>query len=166
MLAIGFILYVDGHGMHLSSNALDRFLQSMKDTEIYKVNYLFDEIISHFMWNGGVFLISIGLIILAYKLPFKSLSKANLVLLFLGGAAYGFTYTLNGIEGQTVVFTFPAAFVGSLLALYLYIKGRKEGSHNPCHLFFFIAYFISIVLFFYWGISHPGFPEFSELGWI
>lgn len=166
VLAVGFLLYVDGHGLHLSANSIARLLQDMKESELFRATYLFDEIISHFMWDSGVFLISSGLIILAYKLPFKFLSKANLTLLYLGAAFYGFTFTVSGIEGQTVVFTFPASCLGFFLALFLLLRGRKENLQNPILFFFSSAYLLSILLFTYWGITRSGFPQFSELGWI
>ena len=166
ILAFAFLLYVDGHGLHLSSNSIARLLQNMKDTELYKATYLFDEVISHFMWHSGIFLISISLIILAYKLPLKSLSNSNIVLLSIGAALYGFNFSVDGIEGQTVIFTFPAAGFGFLLAFYLYLRRKKEGSQNPFLLFYLIAYSLSMLLFAYWGISHSGFPQFSELYWI
>jgi len=164
-LAIGAILYIDGHGLHLSANSISRLLQGMKGSELYKANYLFDEVISHFMWDSGIFLISIGLVLLASKISLNSLNLKSAVFVSLGAAFYGFTYTVNGIEGQTVIFTFPAAGVGFLLAIILYLKRQKK-SPNPFLLFFIAGYFLSLVLFAYWGISRSGFPEFSELGWI
>ncbi len=166
ILFIGFILYIDGHGLHLSANSIARLLQNMEETEIYRAAYLFDEIISHLMWDGGVFLISSGFMILVIKLPFRPLSRSHLVLLFFGAAFYGFTFTVNGIEGQTVIFTFPAAFAGFLFSLVLYLKGRKQGLENPFLFFFASAYLLSVLLFSYWGITRSGFPQFSELGWI
>ncbi len=166
ILFIALILYIDGHGLHLSANSIARLLKSMKDTEIYRANYLFDEIISHFMWDAGVFMISIGFMILVIKLPFRSLSRSNLVLLFFGAAFYGFTFTVTGIEGQTVIFTFPAAFGGFFFSLVLYLKGRKQGLENPFLFFFASAYLLSVLLFAYWGITRSGFPQFSELNWI
>jgi len=166
VLAVGILLYVDGHGLHLSANSIARLLQDMKGSELFKAVYLFDEIISHFMWDAGVFLISISLMIVALGLPAGSLSRVNLIFVLIGAAIYGFNFTVNGIEGQTVIFTFPGAFAGCLLSSVLYLRGRKQGYHNPFHLFFSIAYFVSSALFAYWGISHSGFPQFSELGWI
>ena len=166
ILAAGFISYINGHGLHLSANAIARLFQEMKGTEIYKATYLFDEVISHFMWDGGVFLISLGLIILAFKLPFQHLSGRNLVFLLVGAACYGFTFTVDGIEGQTVIFTLPAAFLGCLLSLALYLKGHRKGFKNPFFIFFALSYLISLILFAYWGLTYSGFPQFSELGWI
>jgi len=165
-LALGFLLYVDGHGLHLSSNAVARFLQSMEGSELYKANYLFDEIISHSIWDAGVFLISVGFILLSNNLTFNSLSRRNIAFLSLGAVFYGFTFTVNGIEGQTVVFTFPAAGLGFLIAFLLYSRKQTKGNRDPLLLFFLISYFLSIILFSVWGISHSGFPQFSELGWI
>jgi hypothetical protein len=166
ILGFGFLLYVEGHGLHLSSNSIARIVQNMKGSELFNATYLFDEIISHYMWDTGVFLISIGLIFIALRLPFYSLSKSNLFLVSIGAIFYGFNFTVNGIEGQTVVFTFPAAGVGFLLSFILYWKARREGFHNPFYVFFATAYFLSLVLFAYWGLSRSGFPQFSELGWI
>lgn len=166
ILFIGFILYIDGHGLHLSANSIARLLKTMKETEIYRTTYLFDEIISHLMWDGGVFLISLSFMILVIKLPFRPLSRSDLFFLFFGAALYGFSFTVNGIEGQTVIFTFPAAFSGFLLSLVLYLRGRKQGLENPFLFFFASAYLLSVLLFSYWGITRSGFPQFSELGWI
>jgi hypothetical protein len=114
----------------------------------------------------SIFLISISLIIIAHKLPLKSLSKSNMALLFIGATLYGFNFSVDGIEGQTILFTFPAAGFGFILALSLYLRRKREGSQNPFLLFYLIAYSLSLLLFAYWGVSHSGFPQFSELGWI
>lgn len=167
-LAVGFILYVNGHGLHLSSNTIARVIENsgMKGTEIFKAAYLFDEVISHVMWDTGVIFISLGFILGAAALPVLSLDKKNRVFLLLGAAFYGFTFTVNGIEGQVVWLMLPAAVFGFLLSLGFFIKEKRKSSQNPVYLFFLVGYLLSTVLFLYWGISHSGFPEFSALGWI
>jgi len=166
LLGLGFLFYVDGHGLHLASNSIARLLQDMKHSELFRATYLFDEIISHLMLDGGAFLISMGLILFTPKLTFKSLSWKNLVFISLGAAFYGFTFTANCIEGQTVIIYFPAAVIGFLASLLLYLRDQKHSLHNPVLLFFLGGYFLSFLLFSYWGISHSGFPQFSELAWI
>lgn len=166
IVGIGFILYINGHGIHLSANAIARLVKNMKGTELYQATYLLDEVISHFMWDGGVFLLSIGMILFAIGLPFGTLGRRNLIFIYLSAAVYAFTFTVNGIEGQTVVLTFPAACAGFLLSLFLYISEQKKAKHNPVFLFFCAAYLLSVILFACWGIIHSGFPEFSALGWI
>ncbi len=165
LLAVGALLYVDGHGLHLSSNSIARLVQGSTESELYKATYLFDEVISHFMWDGGIFLISLGLILFAGKVSIDSIDTKSAVFISLGAAFFGFTFTVNGIEGQTVVFTFPAAGAGFFFALILFLQRHKK-IQSPFLIFFICAYFLSLILFTYWGISHHGFPEFSELGWI
>jgi hypothetical protein len=162
--AFGVIFYVEGHGVHLPSNSLARLMEP--GTALYKATYLYDEVISHFIWDGGVVLISVGLFVLGLKARFSLLSAWDYIFMTLGAAAYGFTFTCNGIEGQTLPLTFPAAIVGTLVSLVLYLKNRKSAHPNPVLLFFLFGYLISVALFTYWGISHPGFPEFSAIGWI
>lgn len=167
VLGFGFLLYVDGHGLHLSANSIARLLDGQKGSDLFKAVYVYDEVISHYMWDSGVFLISLGLILAATALPReKSFSGASLVFLLLGAALYGFTFTVSGIEGQTVPLTFPAAAAGTLLCGFLYLKNRQKNRQNPLFLFFAVGYLVSALLFAYWGITRPGFPEFSALGWI
>lgn len=166
VLAAGFILYIDGHGLHLSSNSIARLIQSEKTTELFQSVYLFDEVISHFMWHSGVFLISVGLMVVARNLPVESLNAGHIALLVSGALFYGFNFTVGGIEGQTVVMTLPAAFSGFLLAVFFFWREKKRGLKNPFFLFFTAAYLLSVLLFAYWGLTHSGFPQFSELGWI
>jgi len=166
LLAIGFLSYVEGHGLHLSANSIARLLQTMKNSDLFKATYLFDEIISHFIWIGGLYLISIGLILLAHKLSFQALIRKSMILLSVGSVFYGFAFSAAAIEGQTVVFAFPAAVLGFLFTLFLYLKRMKGEGRNPILLFFTAAYFLSMLLFSYWGITRSGFPQFSELGWI
>lgn len=166
ILAVGFLSYVEGHGLHLSANSIARLLQGKEGTDLYYATYLFDEVISHSIWIVGLYLISLGLILLAWRLPFQPFIRKSTLLLSAGAILYGFTYTLEAIEGQTVIFAFPAAILGFLFALILYTRRKRENSRNPLLLFFIGAYFLSLLLFLYWGISQSGFPQFSELGWI
>ncbi len=166
ILAVGFLSYVEGHGLHLSANSIARLLQGMEGTNVFKATYLYDEIISHFIWIVGLYLISLSLILLSWRLSFQPLIRKSMIFLSAGTVLYGFTYTLEAIEGQTVIFALPAAILGFLFALILYMKGKREYSRNPILLFFMGAYFLCILLFLYWGISQSGFPQFSELGWI
>jgi hypothetical protein len=166
LIGLGFLLYVDGHGLHLAANSLARLLNDMLDSELYRAAYLLDEIISHIMLNGGMVLIAAGLILFALNLSFESLSGKNFNLLSFGAVFYGFNFTVNCIEGQTVALGIAASGLGFLLTSYLYYQNRKSNPNNPILLFFLAAYFLSLILFAYWGITNSGFPQFSELGWI
>lgn len=166
IIASGFLCYAEGHGLHLSANSIARLLVNMKESDVYRATYLYDEIISHFIWIIGLFLISVALLLIASKPLHMSLSGQNYSFLFAGAAGYGFAFTAEAIEGQTVIFAFPASGAGFLLAFLFYWKKRREGFQNPILLFFIAAYLLSLLLFFIWGVSHSRFPQFSELGWI
>ena len=166
ILATGFISYVEGHGLHLSANSIARLLQEMKDSDLFRAVYLYDEVISHFIWIVGLYLISSGLILFASNLSFKPPIRRSLIFLCLGALFYGLTFMAEAVEGQTVIFAFPAACVNFLVSLVLYLKRAREGRINPVFLFFLLAYLLSVILFSGWGISRGGFPQFSELGWI
>jgi hypothetical protein len=166
LLVFGSLLYINGHGMHLSSNSVARLLQGSEGSELFRAVYLFDEIISHLLWHGGTFVISVGLIILAWGIPMKILSRGNLVLIIIGACFYGLSFAVNGIEGQTVILNFPAAGIGFFASLFLYLRQKEKEEQNALMIFFAAAYFMSIIIFAYWGIIRSGFPQFSELGWI
>ena len=166
MLGAGIILYIDGHGLHLSANCLARLFDRFQNPEFFNVAYLFDEIISHYVWDAGVFLISIALIFASYRIPRLSQSPQNLCLICAGAAFYGFTFAVNGIEGQTVIFLIPAALLGVVVSGGKRFNISQDLASNPIRMFFLLAYTISLFIFVYWGFRHSGFPQFSDLGWI
>ena len=165
-MGAGILLFVDGHGLHLSANSIARMITAPKGSELYSAVYVYDEIISHFMWDGGVFLISLAFILKAARIKPKTFYRKEWIFLIPGVALYGFTIAVNGIEGQTVYFSLPAAGAVFLLSLYLFIKSKARGNPNRVFLFFMLAYLVSLLLFAFWGITQGGFPEFSALGWI
>jgi hypothetical protein len=166
VFVLGLICYVEGHGLHLSANAIDRLLGGQEDTALHQSVYIYDEVISHFIWDIGVLIIAAGLILAGKRVLFPRFSWAQWVFLGGGAAFFGFSYAVNAIEGQTVVFTFPAAGLMALICLWIYGRGRRRREHNAAALFFLMGFLLSVLIFAYWGIIHPGFPEFSELGWI
>lgn len=163
---LGLISYVEGHGVHLSANAIDRLLHGQEGTSLYQAVYLFDEVISHFIWDAGVLIIAIGLVLSGTKVRLSSLSPVRRSFLAVGSSFFGFSYAVNAIEGQTVVLTYPAAVLMAGICFWLYRKNRRNGGYDAVALFFFQGFLLSALLFTYWGIAHPGFTEFSDLGWI
>jgi len=166
LFVLGLICYVEGHGLHLSANSIDRLLGGQEDTALHQSVYIYDEVISHFIWDSGVLIIAVGLILAGTRVHFPRLSWAQWVFLGAGAAFFGFSYTVNAIEGQTVVLTFPAAVLMSLVCLWIYVRGRRRREYNVTALFFLLGFLLGALLFAYWGIAHRGFPEFSALGWI
>jgi ATP/ADP translocase len=166
VFVFGLIAYVEGHGIHLSANAIDRLLHGEEGSGLYQAVYLFDEVISHFIWDAGVLIIAVGLILAGRRARFPSLAPLQRVYLIGGACFFGFSYAVNAIEGQTVPLTLPAAILMIFVCLWLHRKSRREGGYDAVVLFFLLGFILSMLLFVYWGIAHPGFTEFSELGWI
>jgi len=164
LFVAGAILYVDGHGIHLPANSLARLME--KGSAIFKATYLYDEVISHYLWHGGLLIMSAALILAAAKTRGGTAGHADTGPALGGAVFYGFTIAVAAIEGQTVPMQLPAAVVGAALAWRLYLRRKKRGPGNPALLFFAAGFSLAVLLFAYWGLSHGGFPEFSELGWI
>jgi hypothetical protein len=158
VLVLGLICYVEGHGLHLSANAIDRLLGAQENTALHQSVYIYDEVISHFIWDSGVLIIAAGLIMAGAKVSFPRLSWVHWTLLGVGAVFFGFSYAVNAIEGQTVVLTLPAAVVMGLICLRVYGEGRRRREYNPAAFFFLMGFLLSVLLFAYWGIAHQGFP--------
>lgn len=166
ILIFASTLFVNGHGMHLSANAIARHLVGMETTAIFRLDYLFDEILGHIFWDSGVVGLSVGIILLSSKLRPTPNSPATTAMIIAGAIFYGFTYFCNAVEGQTVVFTLPcAAAITGGIPILAKSKGLKPTT-NPVLSFYLVGYSVSLALFIYWGLRNGGFPQFSELGWI
>lgn len=166
ILILGAITFVEGHGMHLSANAIARHLTPTSDSPLFALDYFFDEILGHILWDGGIMILSLGVLVIAFNANKDRASNPRMVLTVSASLLYGFTYFCNGVEGQTVVFTLPLALIIPLVIFWL---GRRRQIHllkNPVLCFYFLAYILALCLFMFWGIWQKGFPEFSELGWI
>ena len=152
--------------MHLSANAVARHLTLMKDSPLYELTYFFDEVLGHILWDSGIILLSLGLILLGLIPNEKNKQHPNRIFIVLGSILYGFTFFVNGVEGQTVVFTAPVA-AAVPAGIVLFSKGRGASFRKQqVSLFFLFSYSVAVVLFILWGIWKQGFPQFSELGWI
>jgi hypothetical protein len=162
-------IWVDGHGMHLSSNSINNLIGSLSNqavidvtkTDIYQLTYFYDEHLSHFIWHFGV----IGLAALILYREWRQ--PASLPPLWwttiLAGIIYGFTLFAIFIEGGTVILGLP--FTG-LVTLIVLVLGRQKLVDHPLLAFFFVACAFAFVLFVGWGSYWGGFPQFSEAGLI
>jgi hypothetical protein len=166
ILIFGAISFVEGHGMHLSANAIARHLTQVKETSLFALDYSFDEVLGHIFWDSGIIILSLGMILLGFRIGEKKVSSSKQALIILASLIYGFTYFVNAVEGQTVFFTLPLAAVIPLAIWWIALRKRIRFSMNPVLSLFFLCYIVALCLFLVWGIWQKGFPEFSELGWI
>ena len=109
ILIFGAISFVEGHGMHLSANAIARHLTSAKDSSLFALDYSFDEIMGHLFWDSGVILIAFGMILVGFQINPQKLANTKQALIVLASLIYGFTYFVNAVEGQSVYITLPMA---------------------------------------------------------
>ena len=166
ILILGAITFVEGHGMHLSANAIARHLAPMKGSPLFTLDYFFDEKLGHILWDSGIALLSFGLILMGSNFNQARALNQKPILTIFASLLYGFTYFVNAVEGQTAFFTFPLAIVIPFFIWCLVRRRRILLLKNPVLSFYLLAHLLALPLFIIWGIWHGGFPEFSELGWI
>jgi len=166
ILIFGAVSFVEGHGMHLSANAIARHLTPMKDSSLFALDYSFDEIMGHIFWDTGIVMLSLGIILVGFNIDPKKLSGPKNALIILASLIYGFTYFVNAVEGQSVFCTLPLAVIIPLAIWGTAHRKRIRISRNPVLSLFLLSYIAALVFFLIWGIWQKGFPEFSALGWI
>jgi hypothetical protein len=155
LAAAGAIAYVEGHGIHLSSNSIGNARGPSSGTE--QPVHLWDEVVGHYLWYAGLFLLVAALARTLASRP-RPAAAATWPLALL----FGLTTATNGIEGGTPYFTLTAsvAFVA-----YGWRHRRAAG------LLLAAAYGLTALLLLGWGVywalaEGRAFPQFSELGWI
>ncbi|MFK5924121.1 MAG: hypothetical protein QM496_18235 [Verrucomicrobiota bacterium] len=166
VLILGAVIFVEGHGMHLAANTVNRLIDRSAASKLYELNYFFDEILGHLLWDGGIVILSIGLIAVAFKVKNAAGAKPNLRRLVIASLIYGLTYFINAIEGQTVMLTLPGAVLIPAAILLLANKKRMELTSHACLLFFVVAYGWAVCLFVLWYWWQGAFYQFSDLGWL
>ena len=165
LLAVGAITFIEGHGIHLSSNAIYRHLGDNPISPLSSLTYFFDEIQGHIFWDVGLLIIAVALMLLDFHNGRRVRPNVSVYWVWVGAALYGFTHFANGVEGQTAFFTFPAAVLIPLLLPVLILVRRRSLSGRPVVQFYLMAFLVADIFFVIWGVMNKGLPQFSELGW-
>ena len=162
----GVILFVEGHGIHLSANAIHRHLPPFPASAVEQLTDFFDERLGHILWDSGNLLL--GLAILFQNLSGNGESRRpwGNPWLLASAAAYGFTIFANAVEGQTVIFVLPYSLLLALVLLVARRGGERILTHYPAAVFLFTGEAVALCLFGTWWLIQGGFPEFSAVGWI
>lgn len=92
----GVIAYTSGHGIHLAAN-------SVGNADAGPTAHLWDEVVGHYIWFGGVALVLAALAIAMLGRPLAG--PIGYVL----AVASGLTWATNAIGGGTVVFSLVVA---------------------------------------------------------
>lgn len=166
LLILGAVTFVEGHGMHLSANAIGRHLVEQMGSAAYRLGYFFDEILGHLLWDSGTILLTAGFVVLGIGTHQKAVTVRQSPALLLSGAMFGFTYFANAVEGQTTPLTLPVAMLFVVWIAVILVIRRIKLFANPMLCFFLCGYCVALVLFCIWFALQGGLPQFSEVGWI
>jgi hypothetical protein len=153
-------LWAEGQGMHLAANSITHLMDTMEGTDLYRLGYFYDEVLSHYLWHFGIVGLSALIICRQWRNPFDE-GKIVEWLPILSGVIHGFTLFVIVVEAQTAPLGISFSVIVSILGL---IWGRKRFKQQPLLLFFFVACLTAVILFAVWGIYWGGLPEFSEVG--
>ncbi len=150
LAALGTVLYVQGHALHLAANSIGNARGNGQPV------HLWDEVLGHYVWYGGLFVLVAALARGLVALPRPGAAGLPLA------ALVGLTVANNGIEGGTPYFSIAAC---------LALAGWGWRHRSEAGLLLVTAFGVGALLMVGWGIywavaEGRSFPQFSELGWI
>jgi len=148
--AVGAILYVEGHGIHLAANSVSNAGGADAIGPAAEVAHFWDEVAGHYLWYLGL-AIMVGACALCVRSRPLGLRTTPLA---LGGAVCGLTWATNGLEGGTAVFSLLCA-VGAVA-----LVDRERAGLSVALL---AASTVAIVVLVAYGLTHSGFPQPSSL---
>jgi Ceroid-lipofuscinosis neuronal protein 6 len=155
-------LWAEAQGMHLAANSIGHYLGSGPDAPSTELAYMYDEVLSHYLWHFAIIALSL-LLLVRERTAYGQKKCSNPYLVAAAGALYGLSFFIIVDEGQTVPLGLPFAVIIVVWALF---RARHGLSQHPVSLFLLVTYAVASVLLIGWGVYWRGFPEFSSLGWI
>jgi hypothetical protein len=145
--ALGAVLYVDGHGIHLAANSIGHE-ELTGDAE--DVTHFWDETWGHAEWHLGWFLL-----IVAFCLAERArLVRVAKPLAALGALVLGWTLFTSTVEGGT--------WWLELAATALFVPWALV-ARRPLLSAFAAAFGLAALLIGVWALWHGGVPQFSEV---
>ncbi len=149
--AVGSIVYVEGHGIHLSANSISNVAPAATTSEqALDVIHLWDEVVGHYVWFGGL---AILLAVCAASVSGRQLNIPGPILA-IGGAISGVTWATNGLEGGTAV-----ASLGCAVVAVGWAARRRRG----LGLALLAGGVVAVVILGGYGLVRGGFPQPSSL---
>lgn len=147
---VGAILYVDGHGIHLSANSIGTKPISGRAAE---VAHFWDEQFGHLWWHLGWFVLIAAICVAEPGRHVRLSRRQTAAVVVLLGA----TLFTNTVEGGDWWLELAGAAVFGAWAL---------AAHHRLLAGFATAFAFAAALIGIWAIWHGGVPQFSQLGWI
>lgn len=148
--AVGVLLYVNGHGIHLAANSIDyeRLSGDARD-----VTYFWDEEWSHIHWHLGWFALILAFCLAERALPVRVEPRLGAVSALLLAATL-FTST---VEGGTWWLELAATAIFVPWALL-----ARRPLLSACSS----AFALCALAIGGWALWWGGMPQFSDLGWL
>ena len=145
VLGAAAILYTQGHGIHLAAN-------SIANAEPSEAAHLWDEVVGHYLWYGGL-----AGIVAALTLALGHLRRPASRLRHPLGLVFGLTVFTNSVEGGT-------PWLGLLTSVAFLAWALPRRDRAPGLLV--LPYAVAAIALLAWGVYWRGFPQFTELGWV
>jgi hypothetical protein len=156
LLGVGGVTFTLGHGLHLSANSVSNVADPA--VAAASIVHLWDEVISHWIWYTGLFLVMAAL---AWALRGRELAVG--VVDQVVASLVAITVVNTYIEGAT-------PWLGLVFLTTALVAGLRWRPDGVARLLVVIGG-AGLVLLVAWGVfwylaDGSVFPEFSELGWI
>lgn len=102
LIALGGLAYAQGHGIHLASNSVGNAAPG-------ETAHLWDEVVGHYIWYGGVALVAAAL-----ALSMRGRARPTHPAAYLLALAAGLTWATNGVGGATTVLSLLVAVAATV----------------------------------------------------
>lgn len=149
--AVGSILYVQGHGIHLSSNSIGNVAMADGAAQpSVDIIHLWDEVVGHYVWYLGLAVVVATCVVSVRGRTFDVPSAA----LVIGGAACGLTWATNALEGGTALASLTAGLIAIVPVL------RRDRGLSPA-----LAAWgcVTVMILAVDAMLRSGFPQPSSL---
>ncbi len=169
LFAVGALAYTQGHGIHLAANSVSNLAvdEQLTNRPLLDVVHLWDELMGHYLWYGGVTLVFVALVAALRRHRLRA-SRSRVVGAGIVAAAIGSTYATNALEGH---FAWPALGVAVAMAVVLWVDRRRrpgdartDGGTYASDLGF-VGFVTAVLVLGFYGCWHQGFPDPSSVGW-
>jgi hypothetical protein len=156
LFGVGGVTFTLGHGLHLAANSIS----NVADKVVAKapIVHLWDEVVSHYIWYAGLFLVMAAMAWALRSQEFR-VGAVDVVVALLVAVTLVNTYIEGGTPWLGLAFLAAGAVCGVLwrpaaVSRLLLVVGGA-----------------GLVLLIGWGVywlvaDGSTFPQFSELGWI
>lgn len=130
--------------------------------DVYQLNHLYDEVISHYMWHLGAFGLSASMALYQLKYPLGR-NGVGVLSLLPPSLLYAFTFAFATIEGGTVPVILPLVLVG-LLGYSVVVRRRALSlRQRPVLVFFMLCSLLMLLGWLAYAITWGDFTPPSEL---